>query len=54
MAQRLDGRFVGPGVVFVEGAGDVILAEFGAGFVGAEPWLLYCVRFDYGGWDWVM
>ena len=37
VAEGLDGGCVGEGVVFFEFARDVILAEFGAGFVGSDP-----------------
>lgn len=37
VAQDLDRGRVGEGVVFIEFAGDVVLAEFGAGFVGSDP-----------------
>lgn len=48
--QRLDGRGVGPGVVFVEFAGDVGFAEFGAGFADAEPLVLLLAVYILGGY----
>lgn len=49
VAQGLDGRCVGEGVVFVEFAGDVVLAEFGAGFADSDPCLPLLVLCVFGG-----